>query len=84
MEIREELKTYRVKKICPKCKQGEMKPVENIVLSSYPAQYPHHCDMCGHSEVYRKCYPSIEYETVEIDRTEENSEEKVEEKKDAK
>lgn len=57
-----EVKTFEVDMICEKCNKGHMRPVGNIVLTTYPLQYPHECDNCGHVENYTKKYPYTIYE----------------------
>lgn len=60
-EVKQHVRTYRTKMICD-C-GGEM-IAEDIILPTYPAQYPHTCNKCGKREVYDKRYPVIEYKTV--------------------
>jgi hypothetical protein len=62
---RVEMKVFTVKWICDECGQGEMVPT-GIELMSYPAQYPHKCNRCGHGETARGVkYPQTYYEAVE-------------------
>ena len=61
-EEKHEVKTFEVDMICEKCNIGHMRPVGNIVLTTYPIQYPHECDNCGHTEIYTKKYPYTTYE----------------------
>ncbi len=67
MEIKKEVKSYRVDYICDKCKVGKMVP-SGMCLTSYPAQYPHFCDdrMCGASKNFYETYPVMKYEEVEV------------------
>ena len=58
MEIKTEIKTYKIKQICDRCRQGEMTP-DNTALMSDPPRYPHTCDFCGHKEIYLYRYPRI-------------------------
>lgn len=37
----------------------------NVVLATYPPQYPHECDRCGHAQTFYEIYPRIEYEDIE-------------------
>lgn len=46
-----------VENICDKCGNGKMKPHGNSVLATYPPQYPHVCENCGHMENYPFTYP---------------------------
>lgn len=61
-EERREVKTFEVDMICDKCGKGFMRPAGNIVLATYPIQYPHECTNCGNRENYTKKYPYTEYE----------------------
>lgn len=61
MEIKKEVKTYRVIMKCDKCKQGEMKPT-NMGYLSFLGQYEHQCDCCGYRTSYNCVYPTIVYE----------------------
>lgn len=54
--------TFRVEKICPKCRKGTMKITSGIALLTYPAQYPHKCSNCDYYMHYSGVqYPYIEY-----------------------
>lgn len=61
-EVKYQVKTFLIDMKCDKCGEGYMRPVGNVVLTSYPLQYPHECDVCGFRENYTKTYP---YETYE-------------------
>lgn len=63
MEQRREVKNIIVKQICDECGKGEMK-YQGMVLTSWPAQYPHVCPKCGHTARYGCIYPKIEYGEV--------------------
>lgn len=58
-----DIKTVEVDMICPRCKRGHMRRDAdyNVVLATYPALYPHKCNMCGYVENYTKAYPYIKY-----------------------
>ena len=56
-EIKYEVKTYEIDMVCDKCSQGVMRPLGNIVLTTYPIQYPHQCTNCGNIENYIIQYP---------------------------
>ena len=60
---KEKVETYYVRAFCPKC-GTEMKQ-SNIVLTSWPEQYPHFCPNCGYKHMFDKSYPAIEYEGVD-------------------
>ena len=62
-ELRHKCEVYRVDMKCPYCDKGYMKPT-GVVLSTFPEQYPHVCDVCGYCETYYTTYPFNEY--VEI------------------
>ena len=43
---------------CDECKNGLMRlTTDNIMLASYPPQYPHKCTNCGHVTNYNCTYP---------------------------
>jgi len=42
--------------ICDKCGEGKMRNAGTALLS-YPPQYPHTCDKCGHQVVFSRIYP---------------------------
>lgn len=63
MEKRVEVKTYKVYKICPVCKNGEMNP-NGMVYTLNPAAYEHICNCCGHKATFRETYPRIEYKEI--------------------
>lgn len=46
-----------VENVCDKCGKGTMKLHGNTVLLTHPAQYPHICENCGHTENYPFTYP---------------------------
>ena len=58
-EIKSEVKTFQIDMVCDKCGQGYMLPAGNIVLATYPIQYPHQCTNCGNVENYIIKYPYI-------------------------
>lgn len=60
MESRTEVKVVEIDYNCPQCTVGKMRPT-GIVLTSYPAQYPHKCNECGYNENFYKTYPFVEY-----------------------
>lgn len=57
MEMVADAKTLIVHMICDKCGKGKMIPHGNIVLTTYPEQYPHQCDNCGYMDNYPMRYP---------------------------
>ena len=42
--------------------EGEMRDNSGIVLTSYPPQYPHHCDHCGRYDTADSHYPCVMHE----------------------
>ena len=71
-EERCEVKTYEINMRCDKCGKGYMQPIGNIVLATYPLQYPHECSECGHREDYTVKYPYSSYERVIVPRNRTN------------
>lgn len=52
----------RVEKVCPECGKGTMEKCGGMVLTTYPAQYPHQCTKCEHSQHYSGVqYPYIKH-----------------------
>ena len=43
--------------VCDRCGKGKMKPYGNIIITTFPEQYPHKCDSCGYEENYHIRYP---------------------------
>ena len=65
-ERRMVVRPVRVHQLC-QCGKGEFLPT-GIVLTSYPAQYPHVCNAagCGNTITFYSTFPTIEYEAVDI------------------
>lgn len=64
MEIRQEVKTYKVHYMCDdKNCGGEMQPT-GLCLTSMPPLYPHTCSQCGISKNFPDTYPYIETEQM--------------------
>jgi len=64
MEIRKAVKPIRVRQTCEECKEGEM----FFTGTRFPTQdpkFPHQCDECGHEAIFRREYPTIEFEDIE-------------------
>ena len=55
------IKPVGVKYICDVCNEGKMLPDGDIVLTSYPPQFPHKCDNCGHKENFTVKYPNVRF-----------------------
>lgn len=63
MEEEKEVKAIKVDFKCPNCLEGYLRPT-GIVLTSYPAHYPHICNResgCGYRQTFEKTYPFIDY-----------------------
>lgn len=60
--VKKEVKTHVTHAMCD-C-GGEFKPT-NMILSTFPVQYPHDCNKCGKREIFYERYPKIEYEEEE-------------------
>ena len=57
-ELVAEVKTLVVYRVCEKCNDGTMHiDYRYPVLSSYPEQYCHVCNKCGHAEYFITKYP---------------------------
>lgn len=61
-ERRHEVRTFVVDMLCDKCGEGYMRPEGNIVLTTYPLQYPHRCNRCGYTRSFIKKYPYTDNE----------------------
>lgn len=61
MEEKIECKVFVVEYRCPECKEGTLHPT-GMVLTSYPAQYPHKCSKCSYMETFLEKYPKLSYE----------------------
>ena len=64
MEVESEVKTVLVKMKCEKCGEGFMGKDGSVVFPSFPPQFPHKCNNCGHIENYTKQYPYVKYLTA--------------------
>lgn len=70
-EIKTELKTYRVEKVCEKCGEGFMRGAgcEDPTLLSkilHSCTYYHQCsnDSCKHTQFLDNHYPTVRYEEI--------------------
>lgn len=63
-EIKKEVKTYMISKIC-ECGGTFQYEHNGVMLASYPPQYPHVCYSCGKIETFNNIYPKIEYEYID-------------------
>lgn len=67
MEIKKEVKIYKIYKVCPRCKKGHMVSADsytifNNFLFGDSIKYEHTCSNCGYKEEYDKIYPFEETE----------------------
>ena len=63
-ELKQEVKTYMISKICD-CGGVFQYESNNIMLATYPPQYPHICSFCGKINNFNCIYPKIEYEYID-------------------
>lgn len=65
MEVKTEVRPYKVEKLCEVCQKGKMLPTGSVFTMN-PPLYQHRCDgpKCGHTSSYNKAYPVIEYHAV--------------------
>lgn len=65
MEVVAETKLLTVHMKCDQCGEGFMVMDGDIFLTTYPTQYPHKCNKCGHRKTFDKMYPSYRYVQIE-------------------
>ena len=63
MEMKIEVKTFKIKCICDVCGLGEMNPT-GVVLTTFPPKYPHICSHCGDDYILDDRYPQLRTEEV--------------------
>ena len=68
MEVVADTKVLTVHMKCDECKEGYMVMDGDIVLTTYPAQYPHKCNKCGHRKTFNRMYPFHKYIQTEVFR----------------
>lgn len=56
----QEVKTFRISKICPNCHKDFMLPTGKLKTSP-DIQVEHQCGTCSHIENYKTKYPEIGY-----------------------
>jgi len=65
METRICVNTYEVNIWCDECSKKPNPSCKlkfsGVVLTSFPPQYPHYCELCNKSFTLLKKYPYIEY-----------------------
>ena len=65
MELSNEVRPIQINYVCDECHTGNMLRYGNLRLDSFPPQYPHECNFCGHRQNFSKIYPIIEYRNIE-------------------
>lgn len=69
MKNRVRVNTYKVNMVCPVCSlkpnPGCLLEFNGIVLTTFPAKYPHSCTNCGKGFNLDSVYPTYEYEEVQ-------------------
>lgn len=64
MEIKNEVKVFKIDKSCDKCMDGNMIFTGESWTMGVKKSYGHKCDKCGFFDSYEiKKYPIIEYES---------------------
>jgi hypothetical protein len=63
MEKKIEVRTFKIYKYC-EC-GGKMNFL-GIVLTTWPAKYPHECELCKKKATYDVKYPFLEHEEVNL------------------
>lgn len=71
MEIKKEVKRYKIYKVCPQCEEGYMKSTNPYTLFGNLLfgdnnNYEHTCSKCGFKESYDCIYPCDEIEEIEV------------------
>lgn len=59
-EVEIPVEVVQVHRQCAECVPGRMLPTD-MVLTTYPAQYPHKCNECDAGETFMCRYPKLEY-----------------------
>lgn len=63
--MKEEAREVKTYKVIARCECGGQMRQTGVVLTTYPAQYPHVCDRCEKAGTYFKKYPTYVYGYVE-------------------
>ena len=63
IEVKVEVKAFRVTALCGKCGLGNLE-FNGASQAKIPALYHHTCVRCGHLEWLQTRYPTIQYEEV--------------------
>lgn len=64
-EVKKPVQEYVIHAMC-EC-GGEF-IIGDVVLTTYPVQYPHICNKCGKKATFDKRYPNIEYEEIDTSK----------------
>lgn len=62
MESLSRVEVHRVTYECDKC-HGQVE-FDDMILTSIPPKYPHHCSECGEKYVFETRYPTLVYKEV--------------------
>lgn len=63
MEIRQEVRTFKIDMLCDACGQGYMRPT-GMVLMSDTSKYVHRCNSCDAPQNFTCNYPHYECEVI--------------------
>ncbi len=63
MEIKQEVRSFRITMKCDKCGEGEVLPTGAVYYTA-PAQYGHQCNKCEATFILPKKYPYLSVEPI--------------------
>lgn len=63
-EVKKEMKTYRIARMCTECDGGELLPT-GMVYACMPPMYEHICNKCEVREEYPRSYPRTSFKEAE-------------------
>jgi len=63
-ETKQKVNTFLVNYSCDFCEEGLVLS-RGIALMSYPARYPHKCNVCAEEYIFKCHYPKYEQEVVD-------------------
>ena len=63
MEIKAEVKTYKVDYLCDECKVGYMRPTGRA-FPTHPMKFQHKCTNCENTKTFLEAYPVTRYENI--------------------
>lgn len=71
--IREtKVQTYKIDQLCNRCEDGIYRISGEPDTTTSPVLYPHRCEKCGDTELFKKPYPTIVYYPEDHKKAEEN------------